>query len=224
MGKYFKYAIGEILLVVIGILIALQINNWNETQKLLKKETVILIDLAKAFQNDIDNTIDPFIDDLKRRNEQLDTLIDLVHTKKPLQEHHYECFRALMFSIAFKWEVTAYENLKAEGAGIIQDKDTRDAIIQIYNDSYPETKINSQNFMNNLINYFRPYMRNNFYFDYGQDAGNTVKYYPLNQDFVMNDPVFQNTLVTAKLNFSNILRGALRTKEDVVSTINLINK
>ena len=29
-SKYLKYAIGEILLVVIGILIALQINNWNE--------------------------------------------------------------------------------------------------------------------------------------------------------------------------------------------------
>ncbi len=29
-GKYFKYAVGEIILVVIGILIALQINNWNE--------------------------------------------------------------------------------------------------------------------------------------------------------------------------------------------------
>lgn len=39
MGKYFKYAIGEILLVVIGILIALQINNWNQNrlqQKQLK--------------------------------------------------------------------------------------------------------------------------------------------------------------------------------------------
>mgnify|MGYP003642309183 CR=1 FL=1 len=33
-GKYFKYAIGEILLVVIGILIALQINTWNENRKL----------------------------------------------------------------------------------------------------------------------------------------------------------------------------------------------
>jgi hypothetical protein len=33
-GKYFKYAIGEIILVVIGILIALQINNWNESRKL----------------------------------------------------------------------------------------------------------------------------------------------------------------------------------------------
>jgi hypothetical protein len=32
-GKYFKYAIGEIVLVVIGILIALSINNWNENQK-----------------------------------------------------------------------------------------------------------------------------------------------------------------------------------------------
>ena len=32
-GKYLKYAIGEIILVVIGILIALQINNWNESKK-----------------------------------------------------------------------------------------------------------------------------------------------------------------------------------------------
>ena len=32
-GRYFKYAIGEIVLVVIGILIALQINNWNENRK-----------------------------------------------------------------------------------------------------------------------------------------------------------------------------------------------
>ncbi|NNF33992.1 MAG: hypothetical protein HKN68_07780, partial [Saprospiraceae bacterium] len=32
-SKYFKYAIGEILLVVIGILIALQVNNWNENRK-----------------------------------------------------------------------------------------------------------------------------------------------------------------------------------------------
>ena len=32
-GKYLKYAIGEIVLVVIGILVALQINNWNEQRK-----------------------------------------------------------------------------------------------------------------------------------------------------------------------------------------------
>ena len=32
-GKYFLYATGKIVLVVIGILLALQINNWNENQK-----------------------------------------------------------------------------------------------------------------------------------------------------------------------------------------------
>ena len=41
-GKYFKYAIGEIVLVVIGILIALQINNWNERRKTSEKELIIL--------------------------------------------------------------------------------------------------------------------------------------------------------------------------------------
>tara|TARA_R110001583_G_scaffold73483_2_gene204426 strand:+ start:2682 stop:2864 length:183 start_codon:yes stop_codon:yes gene_type:complete len=33
-SNYFKSAIGEIILVVIGILISLQINNWNETNKM----------------------------------------------------------------------------------------------------------------------------------------------------------------------------------------------
>jgi len=37
-SKYFKYAIGEIVLVVIGILIALQINNWNDRRLLGESE------------------------------------------------------------------------------------------------------------------------------------------------------------------------------------------
>jgi hypothetical protein len=45
-GKYFKYAIGEIILVVIGILIALQINNWNENQKVTKEEGKIIESLS----------------------------------------------------------------------------------------------------------------------------------------------------------------------------------
>jgi len=36
--KYSRYAIGEIILVVLGILIALQINNWKEERKLKKLE------------------------------------------------------------------------------------------------------------------------------------------------------------------------------------------
>lgn len=43
--RYVKYAIGEIVLVVIGILIALQINNWNEDRKIRKSEHEILTNL-----------------------------------------------------------------------------------------------------------------------------------------------------------------------------------
>ncbi len=51
--KYFKYAIGEIILVVIGILIALQINNWNELRKDLSKEQKILIELKSQFKDNL---------------------------------------------------------------------------------------------------------------------------------------------------------------------------
>ena len=45
--KYFKYAIGEVMLVVIGILIALQINNWNEDKK-IQAQTLEYIESIKA--------------------------------------------------------------------------------------------------------------------------------------------------------------------------------
>ena len=45
VSKYLLYAIGEIVLIVIGILIALQINNWNEYQKAVKSENELLTSL-----------------------------------------------------------------------------------------------------------------------------------------------------------------------------------
>ena len=41
-SKYFKYAIGEVILVVFGILIALSINNWNEKRKTKITEHIFL--------------------------------------------------------------------------------------------------------------------------------------------------------------------------------------
>ena len=52
-GKYLKYAIGEIVLVVIGILIALQINNWNEYRKDRIKEQAILAQLQEEYESNL---------------------------------------------------------------------------------------------------------------------------------------------------------------------------
>ena len=52
-GKYLKYAIGEIILVVIGILIALSINNWNQERIVKKENQVILQNLNKEFSENL---------------------------------------------------------------------------------------------------------------------------------------------------------------------------
>lgn len=52
-SKYLLYAIGEIFLVVIGILLALQINNWNQQRIEDKKEIELLIDLKDEFENNL---------------------------------------------------------------------------------------------------------------------------------------------------------------------------
>ncbi len=59
-GKYLTYAVGEIILVVIGILIALQVNTWNENKKTDKLELQILESLQKEFtynKNELDRSI-----------------------------------------------------------------------------------------------------------------------------------------------------------------------
>ena len=53
--KYARYAIGEIVLVVIGILIALQINTWNEERIEKRKEQSVLKSLHKTFTENLDN-------------------------------------------------------------------------------------------------------------------------------------------------------------------------
>jgi len=53
-GKYLKYAIGEILLVIIGILIAVSINGWNEERKLKIEEQAILKDLKQEMETNLE--------------------------------------------------------------------------------------------------------------------------------------------------------------------------
>ncbi|MGB5377316.1 DUF6090 family protein [Muriicola sp.] len=60
-SKYLLYAIGEIILVVIGILIALAINNWRENQKLYNQELTYLNNLRDDLSTQI-NMLDVYID------------------------------------------------------------------------------------------------------------------------------------------------------------------
>jgi len=80
-SKYLLYAFGEIILVVIGILIALQINNWNQGRIVKEQNQIILQNLNKEFSenlielNSIVNRLDDVI-------EGLDTLLTTMRTQE----------------------------------------------------------------------------------------------------------------------------------------------
>jgi len=71
-GKYLKYAIGEIVLVVIGILIALSINNWNEQRKEQNTLNEYLVKIAENISDDIIMAKEMLLarDSLKHINKQ----------------------------------------------------------------------------------------------------------------------------------------------------------
>lgn len=54
-GRYLKYAFGEIILVMIGILLALQVNNWNNNRQLQKEEIKVLKSLHLEFKDNLTN-------------------------------------------------------------------------------------------------------------------------------------------------------------------------
>ncbi|MDY2588551.1 DUF6090 family protein [Winogradskyella aquimaris] len=79
-SKYLIYAIGEIILVVIGILIALQINNANENRKSAKQENLYLKRLLSENRDDI-NTFKNNISDLEKGIETIENLSLVLNSK-----------------------------------------------------------------------------------------------------------------------------------------------
>jgi len=73
-SRYLKYAIGEIVLVVVGILIALQINNWNENRKEQQTLNNIYALVAEDLKSDIDE-ITNIIKSEKSREQIIDKIL-----------------------------------------------------------------------------------------------------------------------------------------------------
>lgn len=221
-GNYLKYAIGEIVLVVIGILIALQINNWNESRKEHILEVQILKDIRKSLKADIENQINPNIETLIKDLSNINDIKKTIEHKLPYNDSLNSKYRSLMFSKSFKYEVTAYKNLENEGIQIIKDPEIKNSIVRLYNMNYPELENFIANFSENLISFFRTDMRIKFKFVY--NTSDEAYYVPNNYEVLLNDTVFLNNVMTAKINFQNIHGSLLDTKKDIENVIEKIDK
>ncbi len=136
MSKYVKYAIGEIVLVVIGILVALQINNWNEANKTKQLETKIL----KEFHNNL--TLD-----LKEIQHDIATMDSIVKACKDLKDYikthetpssKFNYLTTLLRVIPhFDPNKSGYGLLQSKGVEVISNDSLRNNISLLYERAYP---------------------------------------------------------------------------------------
>jgi uncharacterized protein DUF6090 len=133
-SKYFLYAIGEIILVVIGILIALQINNWNQKRLQGKKEIEILKSFESQFQNDI-SEFDESLNFYEGASRSIDIIIYHLDNKIPYNDslnRHF--FISTRFYGDSDLDNNVFETLKAHGVDLISNTDVRNKIVRLYED------------------------------------------------------------------------------------------
>lgn len=131
--KYSRYAIGEILLVVIGILIALQVNNWNEDKNTKKIEHKLLQEL----KTDLEETRTDLLTDMDKAQYEL-LVIDSLYQQiqKDRAENNPRPIRISMQFIYNRSRLvpkkSAYESLQAFGINLISDDRLRKSITDLY--------------------------------------------------------------------------------------------
>ena len=133
-SKYLLYAIGEIALVVIGILIALQINNWNEERKYslesseikmallndLRKDSLMLSDyvsLMERFKGQNSNLLERW----NQENANKDTLINIVQEFIPT------------FDNILSFNNNTYQSIVSSGKIALLDSDLQSRLLELKN-------------------------------------------------------------------------------------------
>jgi len=140
-GKYFKYAIGEIVLVVIGILIALGINNWNEGNNAKEKETHALNEIISDLDNNIVNLTDikiRKINSLNSSRNSLKIIIDVLENKKEYHDSLIVHFTAILGYPDPDIKTSGYESLTSIGMDLISDNKLRSEIGKYYTSQIPD--------------------------------------------------------------------------------------
>ncbi len=200
--KYLKYAIGEIILVVIGILIALQINTWNEVKKHQAREIVLLKELKSNLKTNILN----LEKDIKTQTEGMqyfNIIMDHADHKRPYNDSLPSYLQKANFAPDVVLTASAFETMKSSGLNIIRSDSLRQGIINLFELVYPtlmqETRrLEDQLWPALVMPLYQKHFRN------------------INNKWIPND--YENWL--ADTEFFNMLsfRGALRIQSTVRKT------
>src|SRR6056297_2336393 len=211
---YTLYAVGEIFLVVVGILIALQINNWNEANKAQKLERSTLLELSIGLEKDR-NILVGEVSYYERDLSAILYLEKLLADKNRIYTSEMDTLFGKVYGIRFKrLNMAFYEDLKSSGLQVIRNQDIRRNIVNLFENDYKtiegilenETSVNRVN---------RPYYLENF------SALNFRKSATPNEfDRIWNDPYYKNIVhyraITLERNQIKSYKNAIHEIDEVL--------
>ncbi len=140
-GKYLKYAVGEIILVVIGILIALQINNWNIDQKNRKKEQAYLKEIRNNVRQDSLKLIKVLDFNAKKARiveAMLQVFVDTLTNEERFKIFNKNANDFTYYEVFDPVRIAFNNMLSAESIDLIHNIELRKALSEYYSYSYLE--------------------------------------------------------------------------------------
>jgi len=217
-GKYLKYAIGEIVLVMVGILLALQVNNWNEGRKIKINEINSLSELRKDLVQNL-NDVEGNISALQICKNSNNVILHHIENKIAYNDSLNYHFSMLYPYIAITVNQTTYETLKQKGIYLISNDSLRSSMSNLYSIRFKAYQTFESTYMvNHYLNNIKPMYISEFVsYEYGSTA------HPKNYDqFIMKSENKQvlNFTVDICNNFIAFQSG-LRT--DIQNIIELID-
>ncbi len=132
LKRYVIYAVGEIFLVMVGILLALQVNTWNENRKLTREETLVLNNFSQSLHSDLVN-----LHARAKFNEMSDNsiriLLDHLENNKPYHDSLKHHFGFTNITAELHLNLSIYESLKSNNLNLISNDIIRNNITNLYN-------------------------------------------------------------------------------------------
>ena len=140
-GKYLKYAIGEIVLVVLGILIALGVNNWNQENKEHRLGDDLLVRIHRDLVKDTINFKSVIIHNKELREDLKELLVDLYDGIDNMNEvQNMSKTWDQLLDQAFSPNDNTYRSMLSSGTlGLIRNAELKDEILDLYSE-YDQTK------------------------------------------------------------------------------------
>ena len=193
---YLAYAFGEIVLIVVGILIALQVSDWNEARKLKKVEILKLTEISKALSDSAQNLEDGIAEE-KRWMGYNQTIQDHLNNRKPYHEGLDICFGSYYWNVVLQFPRSAFDQLKSSGLEIISNAEIRERIAYIYDVRFDLVQSENQEwdwqFLSNVLLPMDVQLFRNYF---PEDSRATEDEFakPLDYEALLDNEVYKNVL------------------------------